>query len=175
MVKINMMCGKRNFGPDWVHIDMVNMPHINSKNIYLPECEYEDESVDLIYCSHGIAYFDREEIIPLLQAWKRALKPGGVLRIATTDWDVTRNFTPPVVGPLYGRMKVNNGYVYHKTIYSFSDLTELLSTHGFTNIHKYNHALTEHPNTGNRADKYDDHSAAYINDILISLNVECNA
>lgn len=185
MVKINMMCGKRNFGPDWVHIDMANMPHIDNKNIYLPECDFEDESVDLIYCSHGIAYFDREEIIPLLKAWKRVLKPGGVLRISTTDFNTIANMYVnnmagwdsllKFIGPLFGRMDVNGSLFYHKTVYDFISLNAVLQNVGFGPLRYYSHRLTEHPNTGNREDKYDDHSAAYINDCLISLNVECKA
>lgn len=85
MVKINMMCGKRDFGPDWFHVDGQDFPHIQSNDIYLSA--WPDKSVDLIYCSHGIAYFDQMEIVPLLHAWKRVLKPGGVLMLATPDWD----------------------------------------------------------------------------------------
>ena len=45
MVKINMMCGKRNFGPDWVHIDSENYDHTVSGDIWLQA--YQE--VDLIY------------------------------------------------------------------------------------------------------------------------------
>ena len=177
MVKVNMMCGKRDFGPDWVSVDMATFPHITERDITLNK--WPDESADLIYCSHGIAYFDRKEIVPILNAWHRVLKPGGALRIATTDIYACMRLYPEtaclqeILGPLYGRMEVDGKVVYHKTVYDFTDLVNLLGPVGFCQFRKYDHRETEHPNTGNREDKYDDHSAAYIKGKLISLNIEC--
>ncbi len=162
MVKINMMCGKRNFGPDWVHIDSENYDHTVSGDIWLQA--YQE--VDLIYCSHGIAYFDREEIIPLLKCWHGKLWPGGLLRLSTPDWEVLRQMDAPMLGPLYGKM--NQPPIYHKTVYDEIGLHLLLEHTGFTHIRRYDHRLTEHA-------QFDDHSAAYHKGQLISLNIECNA
>jgi hypothetical protein len=52
-------------------------------------------------------------------------------------------------------------------------LRELLTSVGFINVRRYDHMETEHPNTGDRDDLFDDHSAAYIDDVLISLNMQC--
>lgn len=164
MVKINMMCGKRDFGSDWVHVDSQNLPHILNKDILLRDIP--DGTVDLIYCSHGIAYFDRDEIIPILQAWKSKLKTGGILRLATPDWRVLRCMDNPLLGPLYGKM--NEPAIYHKTVYNYCSLKKLLEDIGFTKIRHYNHKKTDHA-------QFDDHSAAYYQGILISLNVQCNA
>ena len=177
MVKVNMMCGKRNFGDDWVHVDGGEYGHIVSKDIYLSS--WPDASVDLLYCSHGIAYFDRDEIVSIFEAWKRVLNTGGLLRLATPDMQEISdrlcrgNDIEVFLGPIFGKMKMGNDYVYHKTGYEFIGLRKILSSIGFEQIRFYDHRLTEHPNTGNREDKYDDHSAAYHNGVLISLNVEC--
>lgn len=181
MVKINMMCGKRNFGEDWVHIDAaehnnnVALRHVKNHDIWLKD--QFNNSIDLIYCSHGIAYISPQEIANLLRSWFKKIRPGGCLRIATPDWEQLRKLDQPLLGPLYGAM--NNGiiygseYIYHKTIYTFESLHKLLSEAGFINIHRYDHTKTEHPNTGDRNDKHDDCSAAYHNGQLISLNVQC--
>lgn len=163
VVKINMMSGKRDFGKDWIHIDSQKFDHIKGSDIYLKNFESE---IDLIYCSHGIAYFDRDEVLGLLMAWKRVLKPGGVLRIATPDWAVLRRMAVPLLGPLYGKM--NEPSIYHKTVYDYKSLKKVLEVCGFKNIGWYNHKRTEHA-------QFDDHSAAYFKGVLISLNVECNA
>ena len=34
-IKINMGCGWRNFGKDWVHIDGGDYPHLDSKDIFI--------------------------------------------------------------------------------------------------------------------------------------------
>lgn len=163
-VKINMMCGKRNFGKGWYHVDQADFPHILDRDIYLHS--FPNSSVDLIYCSHGIAYFDREDIVPLLKAWKRVLKKGGILRLATPDWDVLRKMDVPMLGPLYGKM--NCPPIYHRTIYTFDSLKRLLVDNGFHYPVRYDHMLTEHA-------EHDDHSAAYHKGKLISLNMEATA
>jgi len=175
--KVHIGCGKRNFGPDWWNIDGEDFPHIHSKDIAtLP---FSDDSVNLIYASHVIEYFDREEVIPLLSEWKRVLKPGKTLRLAVPNFSVMarlynegkyplKNF----LGPIFGKMKMGNKWIYHKTTYDSNDLMELLSYIGFKNIRRYNWWETEHSS-------YDDHSMAHLphmdknNGVLISLNIEC--
>ena len=122
--------------------------------------------MDYIYSSHLIAYFDREEIIPVLKEWHRVLKPGAKLRVATPDWDVLRRMATPLLGPLYGKM--SEPPIYHKTVYGYTGLKKLLEDTGFTDVGYYDHKKTEHA-------KFDDHSAAYFNKTLISLNVQCYA
>lgn len=162
MIKLHLGCGKRDFGPDWYHIDKADFPHIKYNDV--TKLDIEDGTVDLIYCSHLIAYFDREEIIEVLKEWKRVLKPGGLLRIATPNWDALRRMSVPLLGPLYGKM--GEPVIYHKTVYGYQGLKKVLSDAGFTDIGYYNHKKTDHY-------KFDDHSAAYYKGILISLNVQC--
>lgn len=155
MVKVNMMCGSSDFGKDWIHIDGKEYTHINFHSIWLDGL---NDPVDLIYCSHGIAYFDREEILPLLQAWYKALKPGGQLIISTPDWDVLRSIPQPLTGPLYG--KIFNPLSYHKTVYNYHDLYTVLRKAGFVNIERTDPV-------------YNDQSKATYDGRLISLTVKC--
>jgi len=178
MIKINMMCGKRNFGPEWFHVDAAPFSHIGNNDITLNS--WSDDTVDLLYCSHGIAYFNREEIKSLLRAWFRILKPGGVLRLATPDFKIISYLhnngkadLSQLVGPLYGQMAMGDQTIHHKTVYDYPALESLLLECGFSQIERYDHWNTEHPNTGDFTDKYDDHSAAYVNGTLISLNIQC--
>lgn len=177
MIKINMGCGWRNFGKDWDHIDGGDYSHLDSKDIFnLP---YEDESVDLIYASHVIEYFDRDEVKDVLNEWIRVLKPGGKLRLAVPNFsemailyskDIIK--LNDILGPLYGKMPMGKETIYHKTTYDFNSLENLLIDLGLKEIKKYDWKDTEHS-------KFDDHSQAYIphmdkdNGTLISLNVEC--
>lgn len=176
MIKINLGCGWRNFGSDWVHIDGGDYPHLNSKDIInLP---YKDNSVDLIYASHVLEYFDRVEVIDILNKWYSKLKPGGILRLAVPDFETIANLyskknipLKSFIGPLYGRMKMGDQWIYHKTTYDFKELSEILKECGFNKVIYYDWKETEHS-------KFDDHSQAYIphmdkeNGVLISLNIE---
>ena len=84
MVKINMGCGWRNFGKDWIHIDGGDYNHLDYYDI--TKLNFEDNCIDLIYGSHVIEYFDRDEVIELLKEWKRVLVDKGTLRIAVPDF-----------------------------------------------------------------------------------------
>ena len=177
MVKINIGCGWRDFGKDWIHIDGGDYSHLDSKDIFnLPQ---EDNSVDLIYASHIIEYFNREEVIDVLKEWVRVLKPGGILRLAVPDFETMVDLywnggysIEKFLGPLYGQMSMGEETIYHKTTYDFDSLSYLLESIGMKDVKKYEWEDTEHS-------EFDDHSQAYIphmdkeNGTLISLNVEC--
>lgn len=170
MVKLHLGCGKRDFGPSWVHIDKADFPHVKYKDV--TKLPFETGTVDVIYACHLIAYFDREEIIPILKEWKRVLIPGGVLRLATPDFRAMAKIylrencsnLNQFLGPLYGKM---DG-IYHKTTYDLYSLIELLASVGFKDIRKYDRFKTDHA-------RHDDHSAAMIDGNLISLNIQCYA
>jgi len=177
MIKINMGCGWRNFGEDWVHIDGGDYDHLDHKDIFnLP---YEDNMVDLIYASHVIEYFDTQEVQNVLKEWKRVLKKDGILRIAVPDFkSMTELYhsgkieLTSILGPLYGKMNMGDKKIYHKTVYDFKTLENTLKYAGFYDIFRYDWRSTNHS-------QFDDHSQAYIphmdkqNGTLISLNVEC--
>ena len=177
MIKINMGCGWRDFGKDWVHIDGGDYPHLDSKDI--TKLNYNSNSVDLIYASHVIEYFDRDGVKNLLQEWIRVLKPGGKLRLAVPNFEAMANLyiekkypLEKFLGPLYGKMPMGDETIYHKTTYDYYSLKSLVEDLGMGDYKWYDWEKTEHS-------KFDDHSQAYVphmdkeNGTLISLNVEC--
>jgi predicted SAM-dependent methyltransferase len=176
MIKINLGCGWRNFGKDWHHIDGGDYEHLDSNDIFnLP---FNDNSVDLVYASHIIEYFDRHQISDIIKLWYNKLKPSGVLRLAVPDFEVISRLYQTnectldnFLGPLYGKMQMNGDAIYHKTVYDYKSLSELLHNSKFNSIRRWDWRNTEHTH-------YDDHSQAYWphmdkeNGTLISLNIE---
>jgi len=177
MVKLNLGCGWRNFGKDWIHIDGGDYPHLDYKDI--TNLEFEDNSVDLIYASHVIEYFDINEVKEVLREWRRVLKPGGELRVAVPDFEAMNILyhngkvkLEDIIGPLYGRMPMGGKMIYHKTTYDYESLYLLLYGLAYNEIERYDwrHYDVHRQN--------DDHSQAYLNPkgdkdkgTLISLNV----
>lgn len=177
MIKLHLGCGWRDFGPEWIHIDGGNYNHLDSHNVC--DLPYEDKSVDFIYASHVLAYFDREEAEMVLNEWHRVLKDGSTLRVATPDFKAMNalyasgEYTlDSFLGPLYGKMQMVDRTIYHKTAYDVESLKNLLLKSGFHDIIMYDWQDTVHA-------QFDDHSQAYLphmdkdNGTLISLNLEC--
>jgi len=159
-INLHLGCGKNDW-PNFIGIDGGNYPHVKWHDV--TNLHYEDNSISFIYASHLIAYFDRQEIASILKEWFRVLKPNAVLRLSTPDWDFLRTLPRPLIGPLYGKM--NNPPIYHKTVYSYDELYQVLRSAGFINIE--------------RSDKVqsiletDDQSGSTYDGKLISLNVQC--
>lgn len=177
-----MGSGKRNI-PGFIHIDLDDHPHLDYRHDIADLPMFSGNSVDLIYTSHSFEYFDRQEGASVLKEWCRVLRPGGTLRIAVPDFEaIVKVYLKykkdlehkGILGPLFGRMAVKSGkkekLIYHKTVYDFKSLKNMLQSVGFKNVRRYDWQKTIHQD-------YDDHSQAYIphldkKGILISLNLE---
>ena len=179
-MKLHLGCGKR-FLEGYIHVDIAEFDHIDYKIPVDDLSVFENDSVSEIYASHVIEYFDRDEIVNVLNEWNRVLKDEGVLRIAVPNfselinvYDTSKDLDK-VLGPLYGKWKLeDNNSIYHKTVYDEKSLTKLLSTAGFKDIKKW-----DWREVFAGKEDYDDHSQAYFphmdkdNGIHVSLNIEC--
>jgi SAM-dependent methyltransferase len=176
-MKLHLGCNRRDFGSEWIHIDGGDFPHLHSHDI--TNIPFVDNTFDIIYASHVLEYFDRDEVIEVLKEWRRVLKHGGILRLAVPDmWKmmylcVNKGYSiNKFLGPIYGKMKMDEKTIYHKTGYDRNSLILLLEENGFGGVKDWNWKEVEHG-------KFDDCSQAYIphmdkkNGELISLNLEC--
>jgi predicted SAM-dependent methyltransferase len=171
-VKVALGSGWRNYGADWIHVDNGDYEHldfkIDIKNIDI----FEDNSIDVIYASHVLEYFDREEVYNILSNWKKKLVVGGKLYISVPDFEVMAKLyvdkNIPLhrfLGPIYGKMKLGTDNIFHKTIYDYSSLGELLKFIGMHRVERYN--------VGDLIGDIDDHSKAMVDGNMISLNLVC--
>ena len=175
-MKLHLGCGKRHI-PGFVHIDVVDYPHVDHVSTIDNLAFIPDESVELIYNCHVLEHFKRREVPKVLAEWKRVLTPGGILRIAVPDFAALcevyqgyGNKLELVMGPLFGRQD----YLYniHYNVFDCPTLSRLLEEAGFDQVQRYDWRKTEHADI-------DDYSQAYIphmdkeNGLLISLNIEC--
>jgi ubiquinone/menaquinone biosynthesis C-methylase UbiE len=177
-MKLALGCWKRNYGKDWTHVDLANLPHIDIKSNVKSLPMVPTESCELVYASHVLEYFDRTQVLKVLTEWHRVLKPGGVLRLGVPDFEAMAKLyvdgkckLSNILGPLYGKMSMGNKTIYHKTTYDFVELESILESLTFKGVTRYDWRDTEHAGM-------DDHSQAYLphmdkeNGILISLNIE---
>lgn len=182
-VKLHLGCGDK-YLPGFTHIDLNRSPNIDFMHSINRLPMFPHNSVDEIYCCHAFEYFSRSEAVSVLHEWNRILKLGGVLRLAVPDFDALATAKEiwgleAILGPLYGKWKVDGHYIYHKTTYDYVDLAKLLLSCGFEVKGKYDWKEMSWP------DGYDDFSRSYLPHIkdcknyeeytqglLISLNVE---
>lgn len=174
MINLHIGCGKRDFGKKWEGIDGADFPHIKSHNI--KNLEYLPNTVDNIYSAHTLEYFDREEVLPVLQEWNRVLKPEGNLYLSVPDFRTMTELylqdnipLHKFLGPLFGKMPMKDTTIYHKTVWDYQSLGEYLRIAGFRRIEPWTHNELEQL----VGQEFDDHSKAKINGRLISLNIKC--
>lgn len=169
-----MGCGRR-YIPGFVHIDIVDFPHVDYVTSIDNLSMFKRNSVDLIYSCHVLEHFKRYDVSRVLKEWHRVLKPEGILRTSVPDFEQLVNVYRKygdlnmIIGPLFGRLD----YLYniHYNVFDFKMLQRYLKETGFIRIKRYDWRKTEHW-------QVDDFSQAYIphmdkeNGIMISLNVE---
>ncbi len=177
MTNIHLGCGEK-YLKGYLHIDINDGKHIDYKTDVRDLHMFEDNSVDKIYSSHTLEYFNREEVVSVLEEWKRVLKPGGVLLLAVPNFEsivkVYQEYKDinhrGILGPLFGKWSLDNGEtIYHKTTYDFRSLKILLESIEFKKIMEFD-PFKEF------GEDFDDYSKAYIphldkNGIAISLNI----
>lgn len=173
-INLHLGAGKRNI-PGFTNVDLSNHKHIHFRRNVNNLKIFKNNSVDYIYASHVLEYFDYDNGLKTLREWKRVLKKRGILRISVPDFESlikvykkTKNIDK-IIGPLYGKMKVKDQISFHKCCYDLKKIKSSLKKAGFKNIKKYNWKDTWHK-------AYDDHSKAYYphmnqKGILISLNI----
>lgn len=157
--------------------------------------KYPNNSVDEIYASHVLEYFDQFECIDVLREWNRVLKKGGIIRIAVPNFNelaklylgvriiksnnikqinltMKNNYNiKDIIGPMFGRMEMGDKVIYHKQVFDFDTLSELLYRTGFKRVKTYDCEKVKPFNN------VDDQSHAYLPHMdkkgwLISLNME---
>lgn len=139
---------------------------------------YKVFGVDVIYSSHFLEYFDDADAMDILKSWHSALKEGGTLMLAVPDWEaiisVYQQYGGVILkGPLFGKM---NG-IYHKTVYDYAGLRQVLLSAGFQSIRRlhthvgerFEEAVVAHGNWP----RIGDCATAKFEDTSISLNVIC--
>lgn len=85
MLKLDIGCGEKPL-PGYVGVDRLTGGTGNPLSIN-GEDQVLDASVDEIYASHILEHFSHRNTVDVLKEWVRALKPGGLMRIAVPDFD----------------------------------------------------------------------------------------
>ena len=179
-MKLHLGSGDRRL-PNWVNCDRDYELYATGFSDELLDAsdlhKFDTNSIDEIYASHVLDHLSRNNKLDLaLHEWHRVLKPGGILRIAVSDFEMVAKMynegldLERLWGHIVGGHK--SEYDKHGCVFDFALLKKYLEKHNFTDIERYRWQdfLPE---------GFDDLSRAYIphldfkNGILMSLNVRC--
>ena len=171
-VRLQLGCCDRKM-PGFVNVDIredqnpdvvCDISKINSK--------FKD--VDMIYSSHVLEHFKRDEFMGVLREWYNTLKVGGVLRLSVPCMEAAAEYyleTKDLSRMLLGLMYGDQGSDYHYHIWDYKTMTQNLKDTGFRFVQKWDWRDVDHS-------YIDDHSQAYlphmdkVNGRLMSLNIE---
>lgn len=175
MIRLHLGCG-RIILPGYVNVDIQAGPGVNVV-ADLRRLPWNDGTIDLVYSCAAIEHFGRREWVDVLREWARVLKPGGLLRLSTADFDAVvaryqeSGDLQELLGLLIGGQK--DDYDWHGMIFNFDELSRGLREAGFQDIQRYRWQETDVGKQG-----VDDYSQAYLphmdkqNGRLMMLNVE---
>lgn len=172
-MKLHIGCGQK-YLPGYKHVDVIDSEHID----YVCDARelnmIDAGSASEIYACHILEHVERSDVVDVLKEWYRALKPGGVIRIAVPDFEaivqeyINNNDLSRYLGLLYGGQTYK--YNFHYVTFDFKLLKGMLEAAGFNDVQRYDWKSF-------LPESYDDYSRAYIphmdfeNGRLMSLNV----
>jgi predicted SAM-dependent methyltransferase len=81
---VNLGCGPAPMA-GWVNVDISRGPNVDVVWDLRRGLPFADESCSAIFCEHVIEHVSKEDGLKLLRECRRALQPGGVLRLSTPD------------------------------------------------------------------------------------------
>jgi predicted SAM-dependent methyltransferase len=176
-MKLHLGCGSKHI-PGWVHVDVMDYPHIDHVHSVDSLPMVADGEVETIYACHVLEHFNKKEIPRVLAEWRRALRPGGILRCPVPDFEAHARIylsssREDVLDTIHGPVLGGQTYLYnfHYTLFDWFTIKRTLETAGFVDVRQYEWRETEHADL-------DDFSQSYLphmdkeNGILHSLNVE---
>lgn len=176
-MKLHLGCGEK-YIPGFVHIDVQPFPQVDHVAPVEKLALIQDGTVDLIYACHVLEHFGRHEIHNVLCEWQRALKDGGILRLAVPDFaavvkvykeDRFRDGYSGLLGLLCGGQR--HSFDYHNMIFDEELLVYYLKKAGFRETRLWDWRKTEHAHIDDYSQSYLPHLAKE-NGTLMSLNME---
>jgi len=93
MKLLNLGCGSR-YHKDWINIDFVSTNKDILAYDLLKGIPYKNDTFDVVYHSHLIEHFPKENAVNFIKECYRVLKFGGIIRIATPNLEeIVKNYT----------------------------------------------------------------------------------
>lgn len=172
-LKIHIGPGEINL-QGWVNIDARNFSHVHIVADDMKLEQFAENSIDELYLCHILEHISFEEANEFIKLVGRKLKRGGVIRIAVPSFDSivkiysnNGNDFDSIKFALMGGQDYE--YNFHKSMYDFDFLSNILARNNFTNIKSWS---TEEDFGQSIGDWSDREFRTNNGPVLISLNIK---
>lgn len=137
MKYLNLGCGfQYSTQAEWTNLDFVSRGENVIAHNLVNGIPFEDESFDLVYHSHVLEHFSKEDGNKFIKECFRVLKPGGIIRIAVPDLEqIVRNYLKCLETGLNNPTDKMNELNYEWMLLEMYDQT--VRNHGGGNMGKY--------------------------------------
>lgn len=165
-IKLNLGCGT-DYKNGWINIDNNSDDNIEKLDInqdLRQPLPFENDSVDFIFNEHFIEHLTVEEGVAAVKEMMRILKPGGVIRMATPDLEITvdkylnlpiekdptvKNFGLDFIKTKAERINITFRWWGHKWLYDWEELERRLKEAGCNNLKRCELRKSDHPELRN--------------------------
>ena len=107
---LNLGCGVT-YDDRWTNIDFVSTGKGVVAHNLLSGIPCKDETFEVVYHSHVLEHFPKDEALKFLRECNRVLKPGGVIRVAIPDLEqIARNYIQYLEAALAGETGAKEKY-----------------------------------------------------------------
>jgi predicted SAM-dependent methyltransferase len=90
---LNLGCGSH-FNRQWVNVDTLKSGEDVIAHNLLEGVPFDDNSFEVVYHSHVLEHFQKNDAPKFIAECYRVLKPGGIIRIAVPDLEqIVNNYT----------------------------------------------------------------------------------
>ncbi len=119
---LNLGCGSR-YIKEWTNIDFASVDgYVQSYNLTKP-LPFKANTFDVVYSSHLLEHFSKEDAVVFISECQRVLKPNGILRVVVPDLEyIARCYLDSL------QQVLQNDSEQNKISY-FNDQIELLDQH----------------------------------------------
>ena len=132
------ICSGEWYYPGWENVDFIcddffidHKIDLNKKST-LP---FDDETVQIIFFSHGLYYFDEKASMSVLKECYRVLKAGGLLRLIVVDFE-NDNIPTGFLLSKEESLRLHPDCCQVLSHYTYSEMYEILDDIGFMDIQK---------------------------------------
>ena len=172
-LKVHIGTGEINL-QGWINIDARNFSHVHIVSNDMKLSEFSDNSIDEIYLCHILEHISFKEAEKFINFVCSKLKKGGTIRIAVPSFDSiikiyqnTNNDFNVVKFALMGGQDYE--YNFHKSMYNFNYLYNVLKTNNYENIEEWNTKEDFGQSIGDWSDSFFKTNNGLV---LISLNIK---